>query len=482
MLTIALLAGLALQEGESIPKGHKLPYVKATEDCEKAAALIDSDPALAQELLTGVLDTPRVEKRECRLRYEMQSGTYSKWYDFYPSHFRGRARLRLAAGVERATALRHLQGAVTDFEDSVRRGYAPSREFLLRARAQLKALESEGTANPRPQFESEWNAFLNDEDFAGAKAHVQKKGAFLDPDKLADYLTRTNEECEKHLTRSTTQFIRNLPTSGGIKIISEMRMTDFMDSFALPPKERLTKDTDLYLWCLDARLLLEKLRKERVEQLNALFSQALQALAFAENEPRAFRAFTGFAHEILLREISDRAEKARDAGKDERRRLRSEADELRAHWSAFDDQVKMELKTKDEIEKDVSQWLADWRREMDLSLDGFPQDAEGIDALRGALEASVGRPDPEEALRELETNIDGRMDGWGTFSVESRRDLITLRIVAASLRAFLGGETDPKRVADSLDHLKPRLREFRARIVEMRYGPKVQKVFDLLSR
>jgi hypothetical protein len=109
----------------------------------------------------------------------------------------------------------------------------------------------------------------------------------------------------------------------------------------------------------------------------------------------------------------------------------------------------------------------------------FPREAEGIDALSDSLEAAFSADDPERAFLAVEQSLAGHIDEWDRLTLESRRKIVTLQVVASSLRGLLEGKT-PDAIAAGLQGWKERIREVGITNEANRYGPKVAQVLALL--
>ena len=88
-MTILLLL-IVLQQEERIPRTQNEAYLAASKEYEKAVKEWETDPKGSIEILNRILDNPKIEKRECRLRIEWQPGTEIR-RDFFPHQLRGRA-------------------------------------------------------------------------------------------------------------------------------------------------------------------------------------------------------------------------------------------------------------------------------------------------------------------------------------------------------------------------------------------------------
>ncbi len=485
MITAALALLLALQdapEQRTIPRSARDPYAANVPACERAAGMLESDPQGALEILDRILDDVKIESanRECRLRWEVSPGTYGKYYDFFPYQFRGLARMKLgvkakATDPDRARTL--LQGAAADFQISVNRGLrASSQGYLAEVRKELASLTDPGAA--LRIFQTDWRKIVDAGRFVEAKKLLEsERGRELADAERKSLADDTDVKCRIAVAAAVQRFLDNLRLVTAPRQLEMVPPATFARDFSLPDRALLVDAGVLpeYLWCLDVVPAL-KLVLDKKDALEPLLLQAVRAAALAAKADfEGFWSLERLGYEVVRGRVSDRADQSLNAPAERRRTLRAEAEALRDRWKRFDAEVRKAGA--------ASQAFLDRlpARDFTAILDRIPVDvAVGDEALASILK-SAAAADPDAALVEVQKRLEKIRSGSENLSVESRRDLLRYLIVAAALRALLAGELPDQVVAD----LKPLGTEFKSlggAADEARFGPKVQKVFQLLVK
>ena len=478
-MTILLLALFALaQEEVTIPRAGREAYARSVPEAERAAGMTDSDPQGALDILDPILDNARIEKRECRIRWEVAPGTYSRYYEFFPYQSRGKAFLKLAekakADPDKARGI--LEKAIRDLTASRERGLASSEELLKQAQLQVAGLAKPETTSR--EFDAEWGKLVDAGRFVEAKALLDSdKGKLLPADRRKAFLDDTNEKCRLFVDSAVQRFLRNLRQVSAPRQLEMMTPAGFDRDFNLPDRVLLVESGLLpeYLWALSARGVLRDLHGKK-DALEPLLQQAVQAVPLAAKADYDwFGAVEGLAYEIVRGRMAERADEARTAPADRRKQLRAEAEKLEARWKKFEADVRQAAAGQKKLLDQLPS------RSFAALLERFPVDVAVGQETFQALLKSAEAPDPERALTEVLTLLDRLGAGGERLSVESRRELLRYRIVAGALRGLLSGGT-PERVAGDLRAVGSDYKAAGGTADEVRFGPKVQKVFQLLVK
>ncbi len=472
----AILFALA-QEEVTIPRAGRDVYARSVPEAERAAGLVDTDPQGVIDVLDPILDNARIEKRECRIRWEVAPGTYSRWYDFFPYQTRGKAHLKMAEKArdnpEKARAL--LEKAVKDFQASKDRGLAASGDLLKKAQLAIAGLSKPETVSR--EFDDEWGRLIDAGRFVEARALVESdKGKLLPPDRRKAFLDDTSEKCRLFVDAAAQRFLRNLRQVSSPRQLEMMTPAGFERDFSLPDRSALLDSGLLpeYEWALEARAVLAEMRKKK-EALEPLLRLAARAVPLAAKDYDWFGSVEGLACEIVRARLAERAEEARTAPAGRRRELRAEAEALEARWKKFDADVRRAAAGQKKILDQLPS------RSFAALLERFPVDVAVGQDIQRALMKTAEAADPDRALTEVLSRLDQLGAGWERLSVESRRELLRYRIVARALRGFLLGGT-PERVAADLRLEGADYKAAGGAADEARFGPKVQKVFQLLAK
>ncbi len=476
-MTILLALFALAQEEVTIPRTARDVYARSVPDAERAAGLADSDPQGALDILDPIIDNSRLEKRECRIRWELFPGTYSRYYDFFPHQARGKAYLKLAekAKADPDKARGYLERALKDFQASKDLGVKASENLLQEARRRLAALGQPGGA--AKEFEGEWGKLIDAGQFSQAGQLLDSpKGKELNDAERKAFLDDTNEKCRLYADAAAQRFLRNL------RLLSTPRQVEIMTPEAFdrdfsPPDRNTLVDAGLLpelLWCLSVRPTLDSLRQKK-DVLEPLLRHAVEAVPLAARNFDWFGSVEGLAHEIARARISERADQAQEAPADRRGQLREEAGKIESRWKAFEEEVRRAAAGKQALLAQLPS------RSFAPIMGRFPTDVDvGKEMLEGLLK-SAEAPDPDRALAEILARIDQLEAAARNLSVESRRELLRYRIVAGALRGLLAGGAPDRMAAD----LRLRGADYKAAggtADEARFGPKVHQVFRLLVK
>ncbi len=471
MVVILLLLLGFPQDKVSIRRSAKGPYAKSVPKCRDAERKIDSDPREAIEIIDVILADGRVKKRECRIRWEVRPGDYSRWYDFFPYQFRARARMKLAGSADKNAKLRLLRDAERDLEESIRRGLPKSEEYLTDVQKQIREIEDGNEpVNPEPEFRKAWLRLVNLDSFKLARDHVQKKGTFLDDKGRKKYVEETDQFCRDYLLRASTDFLENVERLADTEALQKLSRSAFTRRFSLPEGEQLTVTLPLYDWCLSVQKTLEQVRK-RKESLKALLTHAEEAASLSkEGEILAFVGMENLAFDLVYRGIEEQAGLARNAEEKKRTELRSGADALRKQWDGFQKRVIEAARGKTAFLREIPE------RNFEGLWSRFPVNASELKGIPSRLQETIDAEDPADALSDIRVDVRKLRDRFDSLSVESRRGVVTFEIVILALRRFLSGDS-VSTVVREVGVLGRELKELGGSFKVTSYGPKVGAVF-----
>ncbi len=464
---LLLFALLFAQDSHSIPKTHKRTYTGAAENCRKAEKLVQPDPAEAVRLLTTIIDNKKIVKRECRLRIEMRSGTYSKWYDFHPYQFRGLAYLELAGKAPNRNArINLLEKAETDFAESVSRNLPSSKPELDKVRETLLALQKEIIAEEKePPFRKDWEALTDDGRFTAARKHVEEKGGFLSAEKKKQYLSDTEKKCLEALRTATLSFYRALRDHPESAALSGMDASRFQSRFRLPSRSDLVKTSYGYTWCRSVLNTLDRLRRGG-DVLQALLTHGIEAIPL--KAPLVF--LEPLAWSIARNQVETLTKKSRDAPARERETLRRKADGVQETWNQFTKKVQdSAMRGKLPV------------RNFAPLFNRFPVEWKGAPALETSIETALESKNPVEALASLEKDLSNMKKEWDHLAIESRRDIVGHQITVGALRRLAALES----VETTAEELEPFGKEWKSlggSVPPDRFGPRVKEVFREMLR
>lgn len=469
MTTLIVLLAM-LQQEETIGRASKAPYQEAVRNCARAVELTKDAPAEAVDILTRIIESPKIKKVECRLRIEIRPGTYSRKYDFFPHRFRGLAHLRQA---EKATNRERKSGflrqAEKDFEESVRRGMNASQTELDQTREKRKAAEKGEPAptvtDPEPAFRNGWQALLVKLAYPEALRYINQQGAFLSPAKKARYIADTESECREAVNKRTTIFLLNLERTGRMTRPLQISRETFERDFALLPDPIRIVTTPEHEWCESVRQFLADQRAGK-ERIDALLEEALQGISLG-SKGRWFLALESICYRIVEREVQALAAQAGNALSPERNRLQQTARARAGQWNKFG------ARSQDKLPGVAP------RRDFAALLGEFPKDYDGFGAVEEALRKSMSSEDPDRALSAVENILLRIRDGEERLSRESRAEILRYRITVRGLRRFFVGRTVEETVRE-VSPLGAELKKLEGSFTQDRFGPKIARLFEQL--
>ncbi len=473
-MTSALLVLALLGQAEHrISRTAKATYQDFVKKCDDAARIAESNPADAVKALDECITTTKIDKRECRLKFEIQSGTYGAAVDFFPHHWRGRARVKLAESAGKDEKIKLLESAIEDLQKSVDAGVKASEAHLETAQKLLEEAKRGGAAvDPLPAFERGLDDLLGAAKFVDAKKYVETKGDFLSAEKRAEYAKRIEDKCREQLKWSTDQFLDHVQALSTPNDVMRLSPAGFDRDFRLPAADTLVVTTPAFAWCVKARDAFAAMRAKK-DALEALFDAAVEAVPLDEKgENPWFAAMERLAWAVVEDELRRRTDEAQAASADQRLKLRTEVEGLSKRWTAFQERLRKAAESRADFAATIP------RRDPAAYLARFPVDATGLDKIVAALETSVHAEDPAKELAKVEEEL--RKIDRGRLTLESRRRVASYRVVAASLRGFLDGKSVDQLASDLRD-VSDELRSAGGPVDDLkRYGQKVLQVFERL--
>lgn len=471
MAHLVLSALLALQEEKVIGRAAKDPYLAALKKYDEAVESVEKNPKHAVKLIDEILGDAKVVEKECKLKIEQRPGDPYKKADFFPYQIRGRAYAKQAETAERESAMELLKKAIDDFKESEARKLASSKPLREDAEKKLQKLKTEGV-DPEPEFRRSWQTLLSRGDFAAAKASVEKAD-FLSSEKKKQYLGDTESACRELYTADADRFLTSLEMLQGPRGLRSMTNAAFDRGFELTDRKNLIVPHAAYEWCVAVRATLKTLRDGK-DALDALLDHAVQsALSKDAGSFRWYTAAEALAFELVRDELDKRADEARNAAAEDRKKLRGQAEALVKKWQDFDAKARKAAGTR----ADFAQMP---KREFTSILDKFPVDDESLNKILTQLQGTAEADDPDRALTDVETELDKMLSKFDRLPMETRRAVLTYQIVAAALHGFLLGRTEDDLVRD-LKTTARRLREEGGSFEVKSFGPKIQKVFERLK-
>jgi hypothetical protein len=477
MITLLVLTLLA-QEEYKISKVERPTYAKYLEKAEKARDIIDGNPRQAVEDLSVVIAEAPSAKIECRLRMEIQTGTYTSPKDYFPYQWRGMARAKLA---ERAGAapekVRLYEQACEDFKESVGKGLGSSQEHLTKAEAALaearKALDTTPKVDREPAFRRQLQDHIDNRKFRDAKALVNaEKDTFMTDAARKSCLAQVDEAIRTYQREATDAFILRAQDSTAPRDYAAMSDSTFRRAFSLPDRDDLCDTfTPAYNWCVKARSAFQLLQKKE-DALPALMDCAVEAVPLStKDENPWFAHVEGLAWTIASERLNGYVSQAASAPADQRTKLRTDCEKVANTWDAFQKRVEGVAGAKPDFLAKIE------KRDCKGIIANFPVDAEGIDKLIAQVDSSAVADSPVKALQDAEAALREAFRK-PRLTVESKRRILSYAVVATALRSQLTGR-DAARECETL------LEEFRTLSVGpipevARYGPKVNGVFKAL--
>jgi hypothetical protein len=480
MLTTVALA-LLLQQNRSVDRLEKNDYYRPIMETKDAEPLIDSEPRTVVEKLDPIINNPKLQKHiESRARMAEPTGGYGDYFSFLPYQFRGRARMNLAkTAADPEIALKLAQGAVADLEESVRRGVAPSEEFLKTAKAELEKAKAAVASvkppdpvnpvkeDPAVKLRASLAPHLAVNRFKSARAAIDK-----DKDVPAAEKTRIAEDvdrrCRTLLTEELFNLRRRFTRVESVAEIVEISNGAFDALFSLPAPDELSVSDPAYEWAQGARAAFKAMheKKARGESLlpAALAAAKLDdALWFTKTEQLAF--------EDLRNAVSGVVAQAADLPKDQREPLKAKA----AGW--------VDVYGKDFVAKLDPAFVKDHgdlkvhQAELARLLGEFPRELSELAAIN--LEGALAGGAVEADLLKQETEL-RRLEQIRAAAVESRRQVLSELVTVLALRALVSGK-DEDAAAQDARAFGSKLAALGGPLDAKRFGPRVEKVFEKLK-
>ncbi len=466
-MKLLLLALLLVQDSETIPKAHKRAYIRAADDCKKAEALLTSDPKEAIRLLTDILESSSVEERECRLRIEMRSGSYSKWYDFFPYQFRGRAYQALAKkSTDTTEKITFLEKAQKDLAESISRNLPSSKTYHATLQTELTTLRNEQlTLEKEPPFRRAWRTLIDDGRFAAAKSHVETKGTFLPGEKREAYLSDTEKECQEALKAATLSFYRALRDHPEAESLTRLNSSEYNRRFQLPAKADQITSSFGYRWCRSVLSTLDRLRRGE-DILKPLLAHGVEATPL--KAPLVF--LEPLAWSVALNQVTTLTNQATNALEKERLALKEKANQIQTTWKEFETKVEASpMRGKLPI------------RNFESLFARFPVEWKNSPATLLSLEEALASSEPMSALSAVEKTLVEENSRGKSFTIESRQTILRLQITAGALRILAGYESVEKAV-EELAPLGDKWKELGGSNTTSTFGPRVEEILQNLLR
>jgi hypothetical protein len=479
-----ILAALACQETETLPRGHRDAYQKALVHYEKAVVLVESDPKQALQEIQNVFDAKNIDHRDRKIQFEKIGLLPSRIYDFFPNQARGRIRLLLArSDPENAPAL--LSGAVADLKASVDSGMKSSEDLLRAARTAQERLKTAKPPDPPKEsageqaFRDEWLKLVEDHRFKSARDYVDAKGGALGADRRREYVRDTEQRSSKALKASLEEFLKAMEVNSRPPGIRQLRLADFARIFSLPSESETLGAPPELAWARTERAVIEKVRLSdfhgREEDTTALLGALVNQMIAAEplektGDNRWFREAGQMAVHYAEEQVQALSVQSREATPDQRRRMHERAEKIRSAWADA-----LSNLPKDFLERNP---IREGPRRMSMILEEFPVDADEVD--RVDLEACLTGDSPDSALEHVISDLTRlRRDQGSRLSKESSRKLLSELIAATAIHELLAGKAVDE-VVKGLRELGHSLVQAGGPLEPARWGPKVEKIFAAL--
>lgn len=478
-MMISLLLGLLLQQNRSVDRLEKRDYYLPILETKEAETLIDTDPRTVVEKLDPIINNPKLNKHiETRARMAEATGGYGDYYMFLPYQFRGRARINLARkATDPEVALRLAQGAVSDLEESVRRGVSPSEDFLKAAKADLEKAKAATAvvkppdpplvvkADPAAVLRASLAPLLASSRFKSARALIDKDGKDVPEAERVRLAEEVDRRCRGLLNEELFNFRRRFARLETLAELTEISDGAFDTLFALPAPDEISVAEPAYEWARKARAAFKEVHDGKAggESLLATAAAAAgldDALWFTRTESLAFQG--------LAEGVRARVEKAQDQPKAERDALKAQAEALAAAY------MKDFVAKLDPGFAKKNGELKDHAAELEKSLASFPKELAELGKMD--LEAPLAGSKVEADLARLDADLRG-LEARPEISIESRRALYEALVTVGALRALLAGKDEDGAAGD--------VREWGAKLASAggaadptRFGPRVEKVFE----
>jgi hypothetical protein len=481
MLTTFALA-LLLQQNRSVDRLEKNDYYRPIMETKDAEPLIDSEPRTVVEKLDPIINNPKLQKHiESRARMAEPTGGYGDYFNFLPYQFRGRARMNLAkAASDPEIGLKLAQGAVADLEESVRRGVAPSEEFLKAAKAELEKAKAAVASvkppdpilpvreDPLVKLRAAVAPHLAANRFKTARAVLEKEGKDVPAADKARLAEDVDRRCRTLLTEELFSLRRRFTRLDSITEIVEISNGAFDSLFSLPAPDELSVSDPTYQWAVSARGAF-KAMQERKARGDALLPAALAAAKL--DDALWFTKTEQLAYEDLQNAMSGLLTQAADLPKEKREPLKAKAAGL------------VDVYGKDFVAKLDPAFVKDHgdlkthEAELKRLLGDFPRELSELAAIN--LESALAGGALESELLKQETEL-RRLEQIRTAAVESRRQVLSELVTVLALRALVAGKDEDAAAADA--------RAFGSKLAALggpldakRFGPRVEKVFEKLK-
>ena len=491
LLALALLLGSPQDVREEfVSRVAKETYLGAVKELERATEILETDPRSAIAMITGVLSNPKVSaaKTECRLKIEVQSGTY-EYKNFFPYQLRGKANLALAKRAPTPdAALAPIEAAIADFQKSAEAKVGGSADLHKEAKAQLEKTKAAIEAARRPddpieEFRPKFRKLIEESKFRSAVTLVKgAEGQKLSEEQRTGLLAEAEDECRGFLDGRLKKIRDNLgdPSLSSLRSYND---SQFRRAYVDPVPaeneltESLAKEPTL-AWT--RRHIVKTLKSIHAKEAKPedVFAAATEALAIdppnAEGDNPWFRAMALYGSELVEEAISKKVKESESRGKVDRLVLQREAEKAHGVWREF-----VEKTDKKVLERHPD--LGGRSERLVEASKGFPAELTELTGIN--IDACfLGDPGPElikieNKLRDLESNL----QSMGRVAIESRQELYTKLIVAGALQRIISNVSE----GEIMRELRPfggKLKDAGGPLNPDQYGPKVKKVFDELKK
>ena len=473
---IYLIAALLFlpQDNKTAVRQEKTEYNAAVAKCREAEAMIDSDPQAAVERLTEIIQNSRLKLIEVNLRIEQRPAEYSDPYAFLPYQYRGRAKMNLAKKATPENAQKLVTSALDDFQDSEKRGVAPSADFRKSAETVLAKLKADVTkppdkADPVVKFREKWDPLMVQGRYKAAKAVVTSDGADLTEEQRKQFLENTDKACRSVLINWVSDFRPRFISAMGAGL-DQKTGDEFNELFNLPAPDELIVSHPAVDWVRQHLPAFKDVQSQKLAP-PGLAAAAASSVPLEDTGVNPwFRATEGVVFQSLKGAISAEVEKAQNAAKADREKARAQADALLAQWKAFAGKLDPKF-------IDRHKFVQDHENQLGRLFDGFPADLAEIDKIK--IEAAFTTDAPDAELGKIDGSL-AALESRPNLTRESRQRIYTARITVAALRGLFNGKTE-EAVAGELAALGQKLREAGGPEGDVKkYGPRVEKVFAQL--
>lgn len=477
MMTTLLLALLA-QANKTVDRLEKNLYFEPVKECRAAEEMIESDPRGAVEKLDPIINNPRLQRNiEARVRIQEGAAQFSEYTLFLPYQFRGRARMNLAKkNADPDAALRLAQNGVADLEESVRRGVAPSEEFLKAAKVELEKFKAATAAvkppdvplpvkeDPALKLRQSLAPLLGSNRFKSARATIDKDGKEVPEAERKAMAEDVDRRCRTWLSEELFNFRRRFVRIEDLSEISQISDGAFEALFTLPPGEELSVVDPVLDWARASRPAFKEVQSGKAG------SEALLAAAAAAaklDDPAWFTRTEALAFQGVREGVRSRVDKSQNLPKAGRDTLKAEAEALAGRYA------KELVGGLDAATAQRHPELTGRTNDLQKLLGGFPVPLPELASVD--LEAPLAGKDVEADLMKLEMQLRA-LEARPGIALESRRELYTALVSVGALRALLAGK-DEDGAATDVRTWGSKLAAAGGATDEKRFGPRVEKVF-----